>query len=90
MMGWYHGGMGWGGWLLMTLAMVVFWAIVVFAVVTLFRGTDARTDPRTPEQILDDRLARGEIDEVEYQTRRNTLLTNRHGSQPPADTSRLP
>ena len=32
MMGWYHDGMGWGGWLLMTLAMVAFWALVVFAV----------------------------------------------------------
>ena len=84
MMGWYHDGMGWGGWLLMTLAMVAFWALVVFAVVALFRGADPRTDRRTPEQILDERFARGEIDEVEYRIRRDALQANHHGSQPPA------
>ena len=38
MMGWYHDGTGWGGWLVMALAMVAFWALVVLAVVALFRG----------------------------------------------------
>ena len=89
MMGWYHDSMGWGGWLLMTLAMVAFWALVVFAVVALFRGTEPRTDRRTPEQILDERFARGEIDEVEYQARRHALHADHHGSQPPAGTARL-
>lgn len=84
MMGWYHDGMGWGGWLLMTLAMVAFWAIVVFAVVALSGGAAPRKDRRTPEQILDERFARGEIDEVEYQTRRDALQANHHGSQRPA------
>ena len=32
-------GMGWGGWLLMTLTTVGFWALVVFGIVALFRGT---------------------------------------------------
>lgn len=89
MMGWYHDGMGWGGWLLMTLAMVAFWALVVFAVVALFRDTEPRMDSRTPEQILDDRFARGEIDQIDYQARRNALHANHPGSQP-AGTLRSP
>ena len=32
-------GMGWGGWLLMTLTTVAFWAVVVFGIVALFRGS---------------------------------------------------
>ena len=89
MMGWYHDSMGWGGWLLMTLAMVAFWALVVFAVVALFRGTDPRADRRTPEQILDERFARGEIEEMEYQARRDALHAHHHGTTPPAGTARL-
>ena len=33
MMGWYQDGVGWGGWIVMALVMVAFWALVVFAVV---------------------------------------------------------
>lgn len=72
-MGWYHDGVGWGGWLLMTLAMVAFWALVVFAVVALFRGSEPVAARRTPDQILDERFARGEIDETEYLARRDAL-----------------
>jgi putative membrane protein len=73
-------GMGWAGWLLMSAAMVAFWALVVFAVVALFRGSrtppPAAPAPRTgydAEQILDQRFARGEIDTEEYHARRNVL-----------------
>ena len=51
-------GMGWGGWLLMTLTTVAFWAVVVFGIVALFRGSgglgprDGRRD-RDARQILD-------------------------------------
>ena len=79
MMGWYDDGVGWGGWLLMVLAMVAFWTLVVFAVVTLFRGSKPAAARRTPEQILDERFARGEIEEVEYQARRDAL----HGDRRP-------
>lgn len=83
MMGWYDDGMGWGGWLLMTLAMVAFWALVVFAVVALFRGAETGVTPRTPEQILDERLARGEIDAAEYRARRDAL----HGERRPSPSA---
>ena len=32
MMGWYNGGPGWGGWIVMTLVMLAFWALVIVAI----------------------------------------------------------
>jgi putative membrane protein len=85
MVGWDH-GYGAGGWIVMMVVMVAFWALVVFAIIAIFRSTGsgaARTvqfGPETGEQrrrdarhILDDRFARGEIDEPEYQARKRTL-----------------
>lgn len=78
MMWGYGNGMGWGGWLLMSLIMVAFWALVIFGIVALFRGTrdpgtrDRRME-RGPQQILDERFARGEIDAEEYRARRSVL-----------------
>ena len=71
-------GMGWGGWLLMTLTTVGLWALVVFGIVVLFRGTGtAGPRDRDPEpgarQILDERFARGEIDAEEYRSRQSLL-----------------
>ena len=79
---WWHNAMGWGGWVVMTLTMVAFWSLVVFAVVALFRGNrEARQDQgprgRDPEQILDERFARGEIDVDEYQARQLALRAAR-------------
>ena len=75
-------GMGWGGWLLMTLTTVAFWALVVFGIVALFRGTGGsgprdRDPERGARQILDERFARGEIDAEEYRSRQS-LLRPRH------------
>ena len=73
---WWYGDVGWGAWIVMTLSMAVFWALVVAAIVALFRST---RDPRPPEPtrdasaILDDRFARGEIDADEYEARRRVL-----------------
>ncbi len=74
-------GMGWGGWLLMTLTTVAFWAVVVFGIVALFRGSggpsprDGRRE-REARQILDERFARGEIDAEEYRSRQSILSTH--------------
>ena len=82
MMGWYHDGAGWGGWLVMTIAMIAFWAMVIVAVVVLFRGNksgDEESSPRQdPMDILDQRFARGEIDEDEYHARSAVLRTSIH------------
>jgi putative membrane protein len=82
MMGWYYGGMGWGGWVAMTLAMVAFWGLVVLAVVAIFRGTRDtwpmnRASHRDAMEILDERYARGEIDHEEYQARKAVLSGTR-------------
>lgn len=76
-------GMGWGGWLLMTLTTVGFWALVVFGIVALFRGTGGSVPrggsrERDAQQILDERFARGEIDPEEYRSRQSQLSI--HGS----------
>lgn len=80
MMNWYDGGPGWGGWLAMTLMMLVFWGAVALVLVALFRGTGTRgvsdgssKQERGPLEILDERFARGEMDEREYQARREVL-----------------
>lgn len=73
---WYGTGMGGWGYVLMTLSMLLFWALIIGAIVALVRYLGAgRTDrvtsttPSGPERILADRFARGEIDEEEYRRR---------------------
>jgi len=77
MTGWYHDGVGWAGWLVMVVGMVAFWGLVVWAVIAIFRSTQtsptADTAHRRPLDVLDERFARGEIDESEYQARADVL-----------------
>jgi putative membrane protein len=80
MMDWYDHGSDWGGWIWMMLVMVVFWGLVIFAVVALFRGTSRSSTPngavrreQDPLEVLDGRFARGEIDAEEYHARREAL-----------------
>ena len=67
-------GWGWGGWLLMTLVMIVFWAAVITAVVLAVRyvagsrhpgATPGPSGPARAEDLLAERFARGEIDDDE-------------------------
>lgn len=78
MMNWYHDGTGWAGWLVMTVAMVAFWALVILAVVALFRGVTSgrESSQQDPMAILDQRFARGEIDEDEYRARSAVLRSS--------------
>ena len=79
----WNNGMGWVGWLLMSLTTVGFWALVVFGIAALFRGTrqsessSTRRPERDAEQILDERFARGEIDTEEYRARQKILHSMR-------------
>ena len=75
---WWHDGMGWGGWILMTLTMVAFWSLVVCGLIALFRGYPDTSAHRgagdgDPMRILDERFARGEIDIEEYHAREHVL-----------------
>jgi len=79
MMMWYgSNGWGWGGWILMTVVMVLFWAAVITAVVLAIRyvasprgtaaGPPSSWQPRA-QDLLSERFARGEIDDDEYRQR---------------------
>lgn len=45
MMGW-NGGLGWVGWLLMSLGMVAFWVLVAVAIVALLPGVHDERERR--------------------------------------------
>jgi putative membrane protein len=72
MMMYYADHMGGWGWLAMSLSAVVFWVLVITAIVLLvryLRTASSIQPPKTPEQTLAERFARGEIDETEYRDR---------------------
>ncbi|MGW6562185.1 SHOCT domain-containing protein [Streptomyces hydrogenans] len=80
MMFWYGDGMNGWGWFAMSAGTILFWGLLITAVVLIFRTLDraaerpARQDrPAGPERILGERLARGEIDEEEYRRRLSAL-----------------
>jgi putative membrane protein len=67
---WYG---GWG-WFWMCIAMLAFWALVAWVIVTLVRqGSRGRRSDSDAQTLLEERLARGEIDEDEYQRRRDLI-----------------
>jgi putative membrane protein len=75
MMGWGY-GMG-GGWLVMTLSWVLLIAAVIALVVWIFprdtRRAGGSWPAPSPREVLDRRLARGEIDVETYRTLRQEL-----------------
>ena len=75
-------GVGVAGWFLMTVFWVALIAAIVWAVANLFpgRGSYEPTSaerPERPEEILDRRLARGEIDSSTYDELRTKLRAAR-------------
>lgn len=73
----YDHDWGWAGWTMMTAGMLGFWLLVALLVVVLVRTTwsgprssadrpSQRPDART---LLDERLARGEIDVEDHAAR---------------------
>lgn len=83
---WDNGHMdnGWG--IVMVFGMLGMWVLIALAIVWLVRflatpvvpptGSDS-IGTRTAEQILAERLARGEIDPEEYRARLNALSAGR-------------
>ena len=65
---WHDMGTGWG--ILMALGMVAVWALVIMGAVWLIRSA---TTKETPRQILDARLARGELSLEEYESLRSAM-----------------
>jgi len=80
--GWDMNGWGWG-WMvvMMTIAILLVTLLAVTLMRSDSRGPGGATE-EDPAQVLALRLARGEIDEEEYQ-RRRTLLQPGNGSAHP-------
>ena len=79
MMYWGNGMSGWGM-ALMTVSNLLFWGVLIAGVVVLVRYLSRAGQPDTltgyrptPEQVLANRFARGEIDEDEYIRRLHVL-----------------
>lgn len=79
MMFWYdHDVSGWG-WFAMSAGMILFWALIITVVVLLVRALSSPHEHThipvapAPDDILRERLARGEIDEEEYRRRLKAL-----------------
>ena len=81
---WSHGGAGWAGWLLMSVAMVSFWVLVFAAIIALIPvrrddGSHWRRPPALDNGLrdLDEGLSRGDIDLEDYKVRRALLISPR-------------
>jgi putative membrane protein len=79
MMYWGNGMGGWGM-VFMTVSFLLFWGVVIGGIVLLARSFGggaqravAIPQPPTPQQVLAERFARGEIDEDEYRHRLQVL-----------------
>ena len=76
---WGYNGYGlWGGG--MGIGMLLFWGLIIAAIVVLVRGFGTRhggSEPRLREKtaldILRERYAKGEIDKTEYEQKRSDL-----------------
>jgi putative membrane protein len=79
-------GTGMGGWgtAMMAVSGLLFWGLIIAGIVAAVRytgrGADRGAEPAasptrapTPQQVLADRFARGEIDEQEYRQRAQVL-----------------
>ncbi len=82
----YEGHMwdgGWYGWILGPLMMIVFLAIAVIVIVLIVRwlggvghapsSNQAPPSGKSPQDILKERFARGEIDKKEFEDRKRVL-----------------
>ena len=67
-----------GGHVLMLITMLVFWVLVIWGLVSLYRRNSSHQAVAVPsvqsaQNILNERLARGEISEDEYKSRSDVL-----------------
>jgi putative membrane protein len=76
----WDGDMGIWGYTLMSISMLVVWGAIIAGIVLLARSLRASNQQnlqfpsrRTPEDLLCERFARGDIDAAEYQGRLDVL-----------------
>jgi putative membrane protein len=75
----WHMDDGWGWWMVFGwLWMAVFWGLIIWGVVSLLRRLDDRTAPPQKQSyalgILEERYARGELTDAEFDRMRERLL----------------
>jgi putative membrane protein len=76
---WYGNGEHLWVAVVMSVGMLVFWALVVWWAIVLFRGSSwgsQSAPPPDPAQILKARLARGEINTDEYERLQELIGSN--------------
>lgn len=72
MWGYDHGS--WWAWVVMVAGMIAVWGLVLWGVLALVRrGSDASPPRPSPQDILRERFAAGEIDEPELRERLGAL-----------------
>jgi putative membrane protein len=82
MMLYYGGGMGAGGWIVMSIIAFGFVALLALGAAAVLRPV-VKTQPAVPsplpeaERVLADRFARGDIDVEEYEQRLRILRSSR-------------
>ena len=78
----WHMGDGWGWWMVFGwIWMVAFWALIIWAIMSLTRRpTDRRfersTTELTPLEILEQRYARGELTDEQFDAMRRRLTAS--------------
>jgi putative membrane protein len=89
---WWNHGWGWGGWLGMTLSMLVFWGALIWLIAMLVGNASKQDAPPLPraEDVLAERVARGEIGQAEYQDRVHVLRGTLGGRPAGVDTTGAP
>ena len=97
MMFWYGGGWAWWQSGLMWIGMIAFWGLLIWAIYALVAGATRRTGlglrEREPgdddaRRILDQRLARGEIDTDQYRQLRDALASSDDRSTAGSESNR--
>lgn len=79
--GYWHMGWGWGHMMFGGLTMLLFWGGLIVLIVLALRWLGVRSHPHdggppskhTPLEILEERFARGEINQEEFEERRRVL-----------------
>jgi putative membrane protein len=88
-----HGDIGAGWWIVMVIAMVLFWGVVIVVGARLLRGAfDGWQRPRSesPRDILDRRFAEGAISVEDYRERREILVDRAPAADEAADRADRP
>lgn len=79
----YGGGLSWWAATIMWVGMLAFWALIIWAVYFMLVGVtrrDVSESPNRARRILDERLARGEIDTEEYRHLLDVLTSSKHST----------